>query len=257
MPKTPCKDHLGNTFDTMKEMCEYHNISKGAFEQRIKKNWTLKDALTIPLKDETCTDHIGNEFPSITAMCKHYGLTISTFQSRQRCNWTLKQALTTPIQQTEVNCIDHLGNTFKSIKDMCKYWNVSVTTYRNRLKQNISQEKALTGDTHIDPYGNTFPTRQKMYNTYNITRSKGRHLCTTASMIEALNIIPLLNAQIKNYRFNQKLTIIKCVKQEHKKGNHKPNYFICMFHGHEVMLPYQWIIQYCEQHLPPEKNPVK
>ena len=43
-----CKDHLGNTFKNMTEMCNFHNTRVPYFLRRIKDGWSLEDALTAP-----------------------------------------------------------------------------------------------------------------------------------------------------------------------------------------------------------------
>lgn len=48
----PVKDHLGNTFNTILEMCRHYNISSSSFHGRYKlKKWSLEDALTRPVRD--------------------------------------------------------------------------------------------------------------------------------------------------------------------------------------------------------------
>lgn len=42
----PCKDYLGNTFKSVKKMCEYHHITYNVYYGRLKKGYGLKTALT-------------------------------------------------------------------------------------------------------------------------------------------------------------------------------------------------------------------
>ena len=46
----PCVDHLGNHFDSIRDMCKYHGISDSVWQQRSKRRWELKDILTTPVK---------------------------------------------------------------------------------------------------------------------------------------------------------------------------------------------------------------
>ena len=41
-----CSDHLGNTFPTKSEMFKYWGITKSTFENRIRRSWSLEEALT-------------------------------------------------------------------------------------------------------------------------------------------------------------------------------------------------------------------
>lgn len=47
----PCVDHLGNTFESKSDMAQFYNISYATYKGRIRKGWSLKDALTIPVKE--------------------------------------------------------------------------------------------------------------------------------------------------------------------------------------------------------------
>ena len=41
-----CSDHLGNTFPTKSEMFKHWGITKSTFENRIRRSWSLEEALT-------------------------------------------------------------------------------------------------------------------------------------------------------------------------------------------------------------------
>ena len=47
-PKTVCSDHLGNVFNTQKEMCAHWGISWAAYKARLQSGMTLQRALTAP-----------------------------------------------------------------------------------------------------------------------------------------------------------------------------------------------------------------
>lgn len=258
-------DHLGNAFPTIKDMCDYWKIPKNTYVARIHTHhWSLEKALTTPVKERTCRDHLGQEFPNRTEMCKHWGISTGAYIGRMERNWTLEQILTTPSQPSKKECTDHLGNKFTSKASMCEHWNIHVQTYTKRIeKQKWSQEQALTTPLEIqeiikDPYGNTFDSISSMCDIYEMNKTTHRaRFHAEKAMIEILGIIPVLSHTIQNYKFNEHLTIIEAINHTHKSGSYTPKYFACTFDGQEVMLPYQWIIQYCEQHLPPEKNPMR
>lgn len=46
----PCKDHLGNDYISKSAMTAAYHISNNIFHSRIKNGWSLKDALTVPVK---------------------------------------------------------------------------------------------------------------------------------------------------------------------------------------------------------------
>lgn len=116
MKKIQCKDHLGNQFPTLKDMCNFYNISAGTYKYRIKQGMSVEDALTTDACSYDTTDHLGNKFASIEKMCEHYGLTRATYRHRIERGWSLEKTLTTPQQQSKHDCVDHMGNGFSSKK---------------------------------------------------------------------------------------------------------------------------------------------
>lgn len=48
IPKTVCSDHLGNVFNTQKEMLAFWGISSAAYRARLKSGMTQQRALTAP-----------------------------------------------------------------------------------------------------------------------------------------------------------------------------------------------------------------
>ena len=255
-----CKDHLGHTFSSMKEMCEYWKIDASTYRYRRKQGYTIEQALTMPLKSR-CYDHLGNTFPNLQTMCDYWNIALQAYKSRIKNGWSQEKALTTPSKTGK--CYDHLGNEFVSIQEMCKHYNISTHTYYVKKRKNISLENILTTPirhstkkhTTVDPYGNEFSSETIMAKTYHVSVSNWKR--DKKSLIERLKIIPSLNRHIQNYTFDPHLTIMKPVNHNNQQGAYTPKFFICIFDGYEVMLPYTWIIQYCEQHLPPEKNPIQ
>ena len=155
-------------------------------------------------------------------------------------------------------CVDHIGNEFESMKAMCEHWNISVSAYESRInKYHWDLERALTTPVKEtkDVYGNEFKNNKEMCEAYHVSVNTFKdRLRNGKSMIEALGIIPVLDRNIENYKFDEHLTILKAVNNE-AKPSYVPKYFACLFDGNEVMLPYKWIIQHCMGNLPVEKNP--
>ena len=105
-----CTDHLGYDFPSMRQMCVYWKIPITVYRNRMKQNWSQKDALTTPTEQNTkiCEDHLGNTFNSITEMCEHYDITTKVFQTRISRNWTLKDALTSKRKTQRTACTLHV-----------------------------------------------------------------------------------------------------------------------------------------------------
>ena len=172
----PVKDHLGNTFNTILEMCHHYNISSSAFHGRYNiKKWSLEDALTTPVRDtkkkKPCEDHKENTYPSILDMCQAYNLAPSLFYYRQKTlHWSLEKCLTTPVDTYKTN-----GN-HKDLKALCQEHGLTLSQYRARLKNpNWTKEDALTQPKSARPHqnitdhlGNTYPTLTAMCQHYGL-----------------------------------------------------------------------------------------
>ena len=130
------KDHLGNEYKSMNDMCKHYNIVEKTFVGRIGRGMSLEDALTKPIDTSKssyieCKDHLGNEYKSLSAMCRAYGITVSLYRARLKSGWDLETALT--VSKTRKVCKDHLGNEFASIAEMLEYWGVNRSTYYKLL----------------------------------------------------------------------------------------------------------------------------
>lgn len=179
MPKK-CKDHLGNEFNSIGEMCTYWGINPKSFCFRNKKGWELEKILTTPtvgLKKK-CKDHLGNEFKSLNDMCKYWGINAELLLSRLK-RTTLEDALTRAIEDRNYGkeCRDHLGNKFGSRAEMCRHWHIGISVFYNRIKSGWDLEKALTEDElepHkkcIDHLGNKFKSVMDMCKYWGVNPS--------------------------------------------------------------------------------------
>ena len=102
IPKSKkCKDHLGNEYETIADMCKTYSISYGIYKRRKQLGWSLREILTEkenPIKpnSKACIDHLGNEFISIVEMCKYWHITPDLYKGRLRDGWSLEETLTIP-----------------------------------------------------------------------------------------------------------------------------------------------------------------
>ena len=46
----PCEDHLGNKYPSQSKRAEKYGLYESVVRRRLQNGWSLKDALTIPLK---------------------------------------------------------------------------------------------------------------------------------------------------------------------------------------------------------------
>ncbi len=92
------KDHLGNEYNSIVDMCRVYDIDSNLFKSRYNTlKWSLEDSLT---KDTIVTDHLGNEYSSIRDMCEAYNIDSSVFNNRYNSyKWSLEDCLTKPIKK--------------------------------------------------------------------------------------------------------------------------------------------------------------
>lgn len=146
-----CKDHLGNEFSSIKEMCAAHNITYSCYISRRKAGYSLEDALTGNMcgYSTPVQDHLGNWYPSVTDMCDHYNIPISTYSQRvNRYKMSVEDALTRKVRPKSAPtnakpCRDHLGNMFSSKKEMAAFHKIKYAKLEYRLRKKMKLEDAL------------------------------------------------------------------------------------------------------------------
>lgn len=126
-----CKDHLGNVFNTIKEMCAYWGVNYSTFMNRIDRGYTLEDALTgfnLKINSRKVTDPIGIVHRSTLAMCKfwevsdeYYALRVGRRNDKQYKlrdkEWTDAEAL--KIEGKGLRA--RVGTTFKGKIEFVEY----------------------------------------------------------------------------------------------------------------------------------------
>lgn len=143
------KDHLGNSFKSIRDMCRFWNTTEHVYHQRVRVGMSVKDALTLAVKKGSrkrkelmYTDFNGNSFTTKEAMCKAHGVNVSSLCRRMKNGETQNEALKNLIKNSKV--YDHLGNSFSSYNSMAEYYGIKGITLRHRLKRGWSLEEALT-----------------------------------------------------------------------------------------------------------------
>lgn len=144
------KDHLGNSFNSIRDMCRFWNTTEHVYTSRVSNGMSVKDALTKPIrrgggirKELKYTDFNGNSFTTKEAMCRANGVNVSSLCRRMKNGETQEEALKYLIENSKV--YDHLGNSFSSYNSMAKHYGLKGMTLRQRLKRGWSLEEALTG----------------------------------------------------------------------------------------------------------------
>lgn len=152
---TAIVDHKGESFTTIKKMCESYGIPVTTYKYRLKQGWNLEDALTKPVNSsvtkKNVIDHKGVQYGSVTEMCDAYGVRVATYKYRRERGWDVEQALTTPLnsgpiappKEKGVLHFDHKGNGYHSKAEMCKAYGISLYTFKKRQADGLSLQDSL------------------------------------------------------------------------------------------------------------------
>lgn len=190
--KFETKDHLGNTFASVSDMCRHYGIPNSTYNNRIRRGWTVEQALTTANGDvkrkygykKLWYDHLGNEFRSVREMAEAWGITDKIYWSRKRiCKWPLEKILTTPpceYPTISKACEDHEGNRYPSVSEMCRHYGIKLSRFKERLKLGWDVKRALLAPTREmndmtpkpckDHKGIEYPSKNAMCRAYGISR---------------------------------------------------------------------------------------
>ncbi len=231
-PAQACFDHLGNRYESIRQLCDTYDILPSTYHDRLKSGMSLEEVLTKSEKKKKrsgVTDHQGNYFKSVNKMCAYWGITKSVFSHRMKSgDFTLKEALETE-KTKHRDVYDHLGNKYSSIRKMCNTYGISTATfYRRKDKLGMSLEDILTKDIRnnhfktTDHKGKVFDTKEDMCKAYNITSSRLDNRLKSGMSLEKALTTPrmkdkslgtvIYNTIIFGKRYEDIRDIIKLVK---------------------------------------------
>ena len=194
----PIDDGFGNQFDTVNEMCAYHQVKPVTYRKRIRKGMSVKDALS-PQKQllpqcKSQTDHLGNKYISIKNMCDHYDIPVNTYQNRIAKGWPKEKALTTPpnaafrqkIPYDDRNTVAFKNIEFKNITAICKYYKICPTTYDSRIKKMSMEEALTTGNFKPNEIIGIYTIIKELPNSYYLVNTKnyGETICHLNTLLD-------------------------------------------------------------------------
>ena len=87
----------GNTFKSIKEACDYHNVNYGTICARMSRGMSAEEAITTPVMDKNNGNGRskpitvdGKRFVSIKAAADYYGLNYGTVKWKLRKGWSIE-----------------------------------------------------------------------------------------------------------------------------------------------------------------------
>ena len=132
------KDHLGNKFSSVTEMCKYYNIERTTYVGRLKRGYSVEEALTIPVKtvykrnNTVYKDNNNNKYNTVYEMCYANDVTVAQRYCRIKSN-RQELALDSTVSLRGKKVEDYKGNKFNSITELARYYN----TYNNYIYRQI------------------------------------------------------------------------------------------------------------------------
>lgn len=108
------KDHLGNHYNSYKELAEAYDLDEKTLKVRLYRGWSLKDSLLCSTHKHSeyskevsvsIEDHLGNTYPSYSSMARAYGLSFNALYHRLNSGWSVRDALTTPVRAKKTGTI--------------------------------------------------------------------------------------------------------------------------------------------------------
>lgn len=174
----PCKDHLGNEYGSINDMCRAYGITKEVLKGRLRTGASLADALAKPSERGPCKDHLGKEYPSRTAMCAAYDIPIAVLDFRLKQKYSLERALTEPVRPkfaNEAARTDHTGKIYASEAKMCEAYGITNSVLHGRLDRGYTLERALTEPANADHIvkdhtGRTFRNAKALSEYWHVSR---------------------------------------------------------------------------------------
>jgi len=236
--KKECKDHLGNTYASKKDMCIFWNIPYNIFLRRLSLKWSIKDALTIPINTNISyanthrtkyIDHEGHIFKTLKEMCSYWNISRSVYAKRRKLGWSVKDALT---KKVDINLTknrkrlveDPYGNKFYNKNELCSFHNIRKSTLNSRLKKGMTMQEAIelpvgpcnrlsTKSIRIDHLGNEYSSQAEMCKYWDIPQMTFRGRINNGCSIEEALTLPK-NLYIGEYY------VAECLKRLNVKFYH-------------------------------------
>lgn len=168
-------DHKGNTFSTIKEMCEHYGVKMQVFYARKSRGWETKECLEGKKKKKVkkkkqIVDHKGNTFATKNAMYERYDVKRQEFYNRKKRGWTLEECLEGKTHTNDT--IEYNKVKFKDKYDFCRYYGINLYDFIEKKNSGCTLEqiiKSCSNKENVTDYkGEVYPTEYAMCKRYGI-----------------------------------------------------------------------------------------
>lgn len=196
-------DHLGNEYNSFKEMCEHYHLHDTVVRARLKKNMTLEQALTQKLRCEV--EYKGKKYSSLKALCDMLNVKRSTVEERLRKNKDLETALTVPLR---VQPVEYKGEKYHSITVFCDTMGINKGSLVYFIKKGLTVEQSadllLKKKKPIIIGNKTFYSIQQISEHFKIGGNTVRRNLRVTDDRQALLALMEKSAKIQHRRFSIK-----------------------------------------------------
>lgn len=135
-------EYNGKKYRNLSCFCKEHDLNYGTIQARIKRGWSIEDAINKPIYSGKQFTYNGKEYSSINSFCKEHGLSCNLIRNRLRKGCSLEDALNKPKSNRHTS-ITYRGRLYKSIAELSRDTGVSYDVLKNRLRSGYSIEECI------------------------------------------------------------------------------------------------------------------
>lgn len=132
MVKKKIKDHEGTEFPSITALCEYYGIERKTFCQRIKRGWSLEDALTVEVCPSPLKSSLSEKERARLYFKKYYP------QHKERLNAYSREYKEKNRDKVNAQAKEYYQRNLEKIKEYQKIYRNNPV---NKLKAKEYQEK--------------------------------------------------------------------------------------------------------------------
>lgn len=136
MKKNPIKDHTGKEFSSITALCEYYGIERKTYCQRIKRGWSVEDALTVSVRPSPLKSDLSEKERAKIYFAKYYP------QNKERLNTYSREYKETHRKEVNAQAKEYYRKNIDKIKDyQKKYRDNPVNKEKAKKYQKAYREK--------------------------------------------------------------------------------------------------------------------
>ena len=133
-----CKDHKGNSYVSVADMCLAYDIDPTLYFKRIKRGWSLQEALEGKF---FYISEDGTKYKTKKDFCSATGISDTTLRNKTKAGYSLDQIYKKE-EDLKVSGINN--DMYQNTEDLCKAHGVNINTFRKRLQKTGDMNYSLS-----------------------------------------------------------------------------------------------------------------